>query len=63
MIGSTADSANSGLLVLAPQDRPGLPQAPPGVTRFRVTFTAPGTFHYICSLHGNLGMLGTVIVH
>jgi plastocyanin len=63
VIGSTADTANSGLLVFTPQDRPGLPQAPQGVTRFRVTFTAPGTFNYICSLHDNLGMLGKVIVH
>jgi plastocyanin len=63
VIGSTADSANSGLLVFAPQDRAGLPQAPQGVTRFRVTFTAPGTFNYICSLHDNLGMKGKVIVH
>jgi plastocyanin len=63
VIASTSDSANSGLLVLAPQDRMGLPQAPLGVTRFRVTFTAPGTFNYICSLHDNLGMKGTVIVH
>jgi plastocyanin len=63
IIGSTADSANSGLLLSAPQDRPGLPQAPQGVTRFRVTFTAPGRFNYICSLHDKLGMKGTVIVH
>ncbi len=63
VIRSTADSANSGLLLPAPQDRPGLAQSPLGVTRFRVTFTAPGTFNYICSLHDNLGMHGTVIVH
>lgn len=63
VISSTDESANSGLLVAAPQDRAGLPQAPPGVTRFRVTFTVPGTFHYICSLHDNLGMEGTVIVY
>ena len=31
-------------------------------TRFRVTFTAPGTFNYICGLHDTLGMIGTVIV-
>jgi plastocyanin len=62
-ISSTSDSVNSGLLVLASQDRPGLPQTPLGVTRFRVTFTAPGTYKYICALHDNLGMGGTVIVH
>jgi plastocyanin len=63
VISSPAESANSGLLVLGFQDRPMLPQSPPGVTRFRVTFTTPGTFNYICSLHDNLGMEGTVIVH
>jgi len=63
IINSTSDSTNSGLLVAAPQDRKGLPQSPLGVTRFRVTFTTPGTFNYFCSLHDNLGMKGTVIVH
>jgi plastocyanin len=62
-ISSTTDSVNSGLLALAPQDRTGLPETPLGVTRFRVTFTAPGTYKYICSLHDILGMGGTVIVH
>ena len=62
-ISSTTDSVNSGLLALASQDRSGLPETPLGVTRFRVTFTAPGTYEYICSLHDNLGMVGTVIVH
>jgi plastocyanin len=62
VIGSPADSVNSGLLVLASQDRTGLAQSPPGVTRFRVTFKSAGTFNYICSLHDNLGMKGTVIV-
>jgi plastocyanin len=62
-ISSTADSVNSGLLAFVNQDRPGLPETPLGVTRFRVTFTAPGNYKYICSLHDNLGMLGTVIVH
>jgi plastocyanin len=32
------------------------------VTRFRVTFTTPGTFQYICSLHDDLGMKGAVTV-
>jgi plastocyanin len=31
-------------------------------TRFRVTFTQPGTYNYKCSLHDNLGMLGKVVV-
>ena len=34
-----------------------------GVTRFRVTFPTPGVFPYICALHDDLGMTGTVIVH
>jgi plastocyanin len=61
-IHSAADNVNSGLLALAFQDRKGLPETPPGVTRFRVTFTTPGTYNYICSLHDNLGMIGKVIV-
>jgi plastocyanin len=61
-IGSPADSVNSGFLVAAPQERVGLPQSPQAVTRFRVTFTGPGTFNYICALHDDLGMVGTVVV-
>jgi plastocyanin len=61
-IGSPTDSVNSGFLVAAPQERVGLPQSPQAVTRFRVTFTAPGTFNYICALHDDLGMKGTVKV-
>jgi plastocyanin len=63
VIGTTSDSVNSGLLTLAFQDRPNLAQSPLGVTRFRITFTSPGVFNYICALHDNLGMKGTVIVH
>lgn len=63
VISSPTDSVNSGLLTLAFQDRPNLGQSPLGVTRFRVTFKSPGTFNYICALHDNLGMKGTVIVH
>lgn len=44
-IGSASDSVNSGFIVAAPQDRIGLAQAAPGVTRFRVTFTTAGTFY------------------
>jgi plastocyanin len=62
VIGSTSDSVNSGFLSPAPQDRANLPQSNPGVTRFRVTFTSPGTFNYICAVHDQLGMRGTVIV-
>jgi plastocyanin len=63
VISSPADSVNSGLLTLAFQDRPMLPQSPLGVTHFRVTFKSPGVFNYICALHDNLGMKGMVIVH
>jgi plastocyanin len=63
IISSPAVNVNSGFLGPAPQDRVGLAQSPAGVTRFRVTFTAPGTFNYICGLHDDLGMVGKVIVH
>jgi plastocyanin len=63
VISSTSDSVNSGFLSPAPQDRANLTQSNPGVTRFRVTFTSPGTFNYICAVHDQLGMKGTVIVH
>jgi plastocyanin len=62
VINSQADSVHSGFIAAAPEERIGLPQAPPGVTRFRVTFTHPGTFNYICALHDELGMVGKVIV-
>jgi plastocyanin len=62
VISSTLDSVNSGFLSPAPQDRANLPQSNPGVTRLRVTFTSPGTFNYICAVHDQLGMKGTVIV-
>ena len=62
-IASPSDSVNSGFLSPAPQDRAGTAQSPPGVTRFRVTFTSPGTFNYICAVHDQLSMKGTVIVH
>ncbi len=63
VIGSSTDNVNSGFLSPAPQDRANLAQSPLGVTRFRVTFTSPGTFNYICAIHDDLGMTGTVIVH
>lgn len=61
-IASTSDSTHSGFILVAPEDRLGRRQAPAGVTRFRVTFPNAGTFPYICALHDNLGMTGTVIV-
>jgi plastocyanin len=62
VISSSSDSVNSGFLSPAPQDRAGLAQSNPGVTRFRVTFMSPGTFNYICAVHDQLDMKGTVIV-
>jgi plastocyanin len=62
VIASPTDSVSSGYLTPAPQDRANLAQAQAGVTRFRVTFTSPGTFSYICALHDELGMKGIVVV-
>ena len=62
---SPTDVVHSGFITELPQDRTGLPQAPLGLnsaTRFRVTFTAPGVYQYICVLHDELGMVGQVIV-
>jgi plastocyanin len=61
-INSTSDSVHSGFILAEPQERGGLPQAPLGVTRFRITFTQAGTYNYICALHDGLGMRGRVIV-
>jgi len=62
VINSTSDSMHSGFILAAPQDRIGLAQSPLGVTRFRVTFSTPGTYSYICALHDGSGMRGSVIV-
>lgn len=61
-LNSTTDSTSSGFIAEAPQDQVGLPQPAPGITRFRVTFTKAGTYHYICALHDDDGMVGDVIV-
>jgi len=62
VLNSISDSVHSGFLQAAPQDRVGLAQASAGVTRFRVTFSKPGIYPYICALHDGLGMKGKVIV-
>jgi plastocyanin len=62
IITSTSDSVHSGFIISAPQERIGLPQAPLGTVRFRVTFTNPGVYPYICALHDDLGMKGRIIV-
>ena len=61
-IASTSDSVHSGFIASAPQDEIGSPQTPLGSTRFRITFTNPGVYPYICALHDDLGMKGTIIV-
>jgi plastocyanin len=77
-INSPTDNVNSGFLEQPLEDEPGIPQNPivnpynPATditnvalnnpTRFRVTFTQPGTYNYRCLLHDNLGMKGKVIV-
>lgn len=61
-ISSLSDSVSSGFIISAPQERLGLSQAPLGTTRFRITFTAPGVYPYICALHDELGMKGRIVV-
>jgi plastocyanin len=62
IIREVSDSTNSGFIQAGSQDRIGLPQSAPGVTRFRVTFTKAGRYPYICALHDGLGMKGVVVV-
>jgi plastocyanin len=61
-ISSTSDSVHSGFILSAPQDEIGSPQTPLAPTRFRITFTKPGVYPYICALHDELGMKGRIIV-
>ncbi len=61
-INAPTDNVNSGYLTPDRQERPGLAQTPLASTRFRVTFTQPGLFTYICTLHDGLGMVGQVLV-
>jgi len=59
------NSTHSGFILGAPEEEIGSPTPPLGpvfVTRFRVTFKAPGTYPFICALHDGLGMKGTIIV-
>ena len=59
----TQQNVHSGAIVALLEDEPGVPQGPVfPPTRFRVTFTTPGTYLYVCAFHDNLGMDGTVIV-
>lgn len=61
-VASTSDNVHSGFIQSAPQDQTGAPQTPLGTTRFRVTFPNPGVYPFICVLHDNLGMKGSIIV-
>jgi len=61
-ISSTSESVHSGFITSAPQDEIGSPQTPLASTRFRITFTNPGVYPYICALHDELGMKGIIIV-
>ena len=62
-ITSTQQNVHSGLIAALLEDEPGVPQGPVSPpTRFRITFTTPGTYPYVCAFHNNLGMDGTVIV-
>jgi plastocyanin len=59
-------NVHSGFILAALEGYTGLtpvpmpPLFPP--TRFRITFTHAGTYHYKCVLHDTLGMVGNVIV-
>jgi plastocyanin len=62
-ITSTQQNVHSGLIAALLEDEPGVPQgpvAPP--TRFRITFTTPGSYLYVCAFHDNLGMDGQITV-
>jgi plastocyanin len=62
-ITSTQQNVHSGLTGALLEDVPGFPQGPVSPpTRFRITFTTPGTYPYVCAFHDNLGMEGQVIV-
>jgi plastocyanin len=63
-ITSPSDNVHSGFILAVLADQPGLPTNPlaGSPTRFRVTFTQPGTYNYRCVLHDNLGMTGRIIV-
>jgi plastocyanin len=62
-ITSTEQNVHSGLIAALLEDVPGVPQGPVSPpTRFRITFTTPGSYPYVCAFHDNLGMQGQVIV-
>ena len=69
VINSPSDNVHSGFILQALDDQPGTPvNSNPNnsialnPTHFRVTFTQPGSYNYLCVLHDNLGMVGQVVV-
>ena len=64
IITSPSENVHSGALLQPLEDEAGVPQntLANNPTRFRATFTQPGTYNYHCVFHDNLGMVGKVIV-
>ncbi len=61
-IASAATNVHSGFIVAAAHERIGVATSGVGNTRVRITFTKAGTYPYICALHDDLGMKGTIVV-
>ena len=59
-----AGSRQHNIVPVAPASIPSSPQVRDGPATYEVTFTAPGTYNYYCSVHGTptSGMRGTVVV-
>lgn len=64
VITSPSQNVHSGAILQPLEDEAGVPQntLANNPTRFRATFTQPGTYNYHCFFHDNLGMVGKVIV-
>ncbi|HLH10020.1 MAG TPA: plastocyanin/azurin family copper-binding protein [Terriglobales bacterium] len=66
ILNSPNDMVHSGAILQALIDEPGLSVAGNTLvanpTRFRATFTHPGTYNYHCVFHDTLGMVGKVVV-
>lgn len=69
VISSPTDQVNSGFLIsqqLVDYLNAGFlfqPPVPAPHLSASFKFTAPGVYHYICALHDELGMIGTVVVN
>jgi plastocyanin len=61
-LNAPGDSVHSGIIGAVPMNQVGVPQSPPTIPVFRVTFKGAGTYDYKCALHDNLGMVGKVVV-